>query len=127
MQRPHQILILEDEPLLRAMLGVYLSTHGFRTLTAGSLREAETILTIMGWDWPDLVLCDANLSRDPDSLEGYRFHAGWRTRYPMPPFVFMRGGYPDVRLEGEDDCQVTHVAKPFHPLDLLLVLRAILA
>jgi DNA-binding response OmpR family regulator len=127
MEKPYRILLLEDEPLMRGMLAYFLSSQGWRVLTAGSLREGEMVVQAMGWDWPDLVLADANLSRDGDVLDGYLFHARWRARHPVPPFVFMRGQFPVVRLPGEDDCRVSHVSKPFRLEDLVLLIRAILA
>ncbi len=133
MEKPYHILVLEDEPLLRGILALLLSTNGYQVLTAGSIEDGEIVVRAMGWKWVDLVLTDANLSRDPGVLDGYLFHARWRACYPVPPFVFMRGcpsGFPPgprVRLSGQDNCRVRHIPKPFRPDELLRLIRAVLA
>jgi DNA-binding response OmpR family regulator len=124
MERPHCILLLEHEPLLRGMLGPYLSTFGYRVLAGGSFEDAETILGIVGWEWADMVLCDANLSRYADVLDGYRFHDRWRERFPLPPFIFMCSVGPIRFSEGND--RVRHLAKPFAPRELIALIHAVL-
>lgn len=126
MDRPLCILLLEHEPLLRGLLGSYLSTFGYKILEGGSLEDAETLLGAVGWEWADLVLCDANLSRYPDVLDGYRFHDRWRQRYPLPPFLFMISVGPLRFPEGRND-RVRHLAKPFLPRELLALIQAMLA
>jgi DNA-binding response OmpR family regulator len=127
MKRPYHILLLEDEPLLRGVLALYLTGRGFKLLAAGDPQDAETLLRVVGWRWPDLVLSDANLGRDPERLDGYLFHARWRARYPVPPFVFMEGSRALIRLPGEDSCRVRHITKPFAPGELLEIIRSLLA
>jgi DNA-binding response OmpR family regulator len=126
MEKRTRILLLEDEPLLRGMLALTLAAQGWQVLTASSLEDGEIVLRAMGWEWPDLVLSDANLSRDPDLLDGYIFHARWRVRFPVPPFVFLHGHAHPVRLPGEDCCVVRHVPKPFVPSELIALIRAML-
>lgn len=126
MKNQYHILLLEDEPLLRGMLALTLAAQGWQVLTAGSLEDGESVLRAMGWEWPDLVLSDANLSRDPDLLDGYIFHARWRVRFPIPPFVFLHGHTHLIRLPGEDSCVVRHVSKPFIPSELMALICAIL-
>jgi DNA-binding response OmpR family regulator len=125
MERPACILLLEHEPLLLGMLGPYLSTFGYKVLAGGSLEDAETILGIMGWEWADLVLCDANLSPYADVLDGYRFHDRWRERFPLPPFVFMCNVGPLSLPEGRRD-RIHHLAKPFAPRELAALIHAML-
>ena len=129
MEKPHRILLLEDEPLLRGMLALFLSTEGYQVLTACSMQDGEIVVRAMGWDWVDLVLTDANLSRDPDILDGYLFHARWRARFPVPPFVFMRGCpfSPRVHPSGQENGRVRRIPKPFRPGELLRLIRAVLA
>ena len=138
-KRRFNILLLEDEPVLRHMLSLVLERSGYRVLTAGSVEDAETVLRAMGAAWIDLVLSDANLSRNPSVLDGYRFHAEWQARYPVPPFVFMlgSGGNPAAAAEerrfppcGEFGSQggprISHVLKPFQPASLLALIRGML-
>jgi DNA-binding response OmpR family regulator len=126
MERRYRILLLEDEPLLRKALTLFLAGHDYRVIAAASPENCETLLRLLGWDWPDLVLCDAHLCRDPGILLGYVFHTWWRARFPPPPFVFMNGGLP-VRFPDVGDARVAYILKPFAPSELLPLLRVILA
>lgn len=126
MERPPCILLLEPEPLLRGMLGPYLSTFGYKVLAGGCLEDAETILGIMGWQWADLVLCDAHLGEDGRDFAGLHFHERWRERFPMPPFIFMGGAGALVRLPDDKGARVHHIAKPFVPQELMALIRSVL-
>lgn len=126
MEKPHQILLLEDEPLLREMLALTLIRHGYQVLTAGSLEDAETVLNILGWAWADLVISDANLNRHPEVLHGYLFHARWKARFPIPPFIFLHGHNQIPAMSWADACRICHVMKPFEPSGLLILIRSLI-
>lgn len=126
MDRPFKLLLLEDEPLLREMLARTLLAQGYQVLAAGCLEDAETILGIMGWEWADLVLCDAHLNRHPEVLHGYLFHARWEARFPVPAFIFMQGFEPIPPLPWADGCRVCHVVKPFEVSGLLILIRSLI-
>jgi DNA-binding response OmpR family regulator len=124
--RPIQILVLEDEPVLRALLGMILSREGFKVLLAGSRKEGETIVEIMGWAWMDLIVADINLHKDPAVMDGYLFHALWRGRHSVPPFIFTHTH--DYTQSFPDDCEgrVFHLMKPFSPSSLFALIGSIL-
>jgi DNA-binding response OmpR family regulator len=124
MERAPCILLLEHEPLLRGMLGPYLSTFGYKVLAGGSHEDAETILGIMGWQWADLVLCDSHLGGENGEPAGLRFHERWRERFPAPPFIFMWGEGPPIRVPYGNGARVRHIAKPFVPRELMDLIRA---
>jgi DNA-binding response OmpR family regulator len=126
MNLSRQILLLEDEPLLREMLALTLIRNGYKVLTAGSLEDAETVLSIMGWTWADLVISDANLNRHPDVLHGYLFHARWEARFPVPPFIFLQGHNRIPAMPWAESCRTCHVIKPFEPSWLLLLIRSLI-
>lgn len=50
-----KILLVDDEPAIRGMIGFTLSEAGFSYIEAGDAREAESELTR---DMPDLILLD---------------------------------------------------------------------
>ncbi|HTM95783.1 MAG TPA: response regulator transcription factor [Croceibacterium sp.] len=60
-----KLLIVDDEPAIRRLIGAALSRAGYRVIEAGSAREALTALQI---DKPELVLLDLGLP-DRDGLE----------------------------------------------------------
>ena len=62
---PPKILIVDDEPAIRRLLGVALARGGYATVEAGDARAALSALAI---DKPALVLLDLGLP-DRDGLE----------------------------------------------------------
>ena len=60
-----KLLVVDDEPPIRRLLGAGLARAGYRLVEAGSAREALTALQI---DKPDAVLLDLGLP-DRDGLE----------------------------------------------------------
>jgi len=60
-----KLLVVDDEPAIRRLLGAGLTRAGYRVVEAGSAREALSALQI---DKPDAVLLDLGLP-DRDGLE----------------------------------------------------------
>lgn len=60
------VLVVEDEPLLRSLLGGALVARGFRVATAGSPSQARE--AFLGLD-PDAVVMDIDLGPGPDGFE----------------------------------------------------------
>ncbi|MCE8007155.1 response regulator [Aestuariivita sp.] len=56
--RPARILICDDEPRLREMVGEYLSERGFKVSEAGNTQELAAVKKA---DTPDLILLDINM------------------------------------------------------------------
>lgn len=123
-----RILLLEDEPAVRDVLSESLARNGYAVLAGGSLEDGQEALDRLGWRRVDLVLTDTHLSRDAQVRNGFAFHAHWRARYPVPPFIFMDGwgGAAGLSLPPSDSCQVYALAKPFSVFVLLALMRAIL-
>ncbi len=65
MMAGHKLLVVDDEPPIRRLLGAALIRAGYRMVEAGSAREALSALQI---DKPELVLLDLGLP-DRDGLE----------------------------------------------------------
>ena len=65
MNQQAKILVVDDEPAIRRLLGAGLGRAGYRVIEAGSGRDA---LTAMQIDKPDAVLLDLGLP-DRDGLE----------------------------------------------------------
>jgi DNA-binding response OmpR family regulator len=126
MERRFRILLLEYEPTLRGVLAMILSGQGYRVVAGGSLEDGDMLLRLLGWDWPDAVLCDAHLGYEPDVLRGPLFHARWRARHPARPFIFLGGDCFTDRPLGEVD-GAFHILKPFAPSDLLQLICTVLA
>lgn len=119
------ILLLEDEERVRLCLGEALALRGYAVISGASLEDGQEALARVGWGQVDLVLLDTHLSRDPEVRNGFVFHASWRARYPVPPFIFM-DGWGDGKPPRESSCQVYAVSKPFSFHLLLSLIHAVL-
>ena len=111
------VLILDDEPDIRALLGSALEDAGFRTQSFGRAREFEQALTSMS---PDVCLVDLSLP-DADGLALVH-----RLALEQGAIVIIISGRSQVRdritgLElGADD----YITKPFDPAEVVARIRA---
>ena len=121
-----KVLVADDSRVMRQIVIRTLRQAGYDWWEITEAPDGVAALDMVVADEPDLVLSDANLSRDPELLDGYIFHARWRVRFPIPPFVFLHGHTHLIRLPGEDSCVVRHVSKPFIPSELMALICAIL-
>jgi two-component system phosphate regulon response regulator PhoB len=118
----HAILVVDDDPAIREMVGMALTREGYRILEAGSVQEARTLLAA---DRPDLVLLDWMLP----GQSGYEFARQLRHHTPgrAPPVIMLTARDQEAdkvaALEaGADD----YVSKPFSVGELLARIRAVL-
>ncbi len=117
---PH-VLVVEDDPLTRRMLGVLLASAGITSTTAADGLEATSYAAT---DRFDLVITDFSMPE----RNGVELIRTLRHRLGGVP-VLMISAYPEseIRKEGLDDAGVEFVAKPFRTADLLAKVRAALA
>jgi two-component system, NtrC family, nitrogen regulation response regulator GlnG len=122
------ILVLEDEASVREVLAEALGRQGYGVLAGSSLEEGHAILGAVGWRNIDLVLTDTHLSRDAGIRDGHAFHAEWRLRHPVPPFIFMDGWSANRRpaVPRDESCQIYGLVKPFSFTVLLGLIQGIL-
>ncbi len=112
------VLIVEDEPPLRALLERVCAEAGLRT---HAVAEGDAALALLRYGVAvDLVLSDVRM---PGRLDGRALAAEIRTLRPNLPVVLMTG-YDDTGLT---DTELPIVRKPFSREDLLGTLRRLLA
>jgi two-component system, OmpR family, response regulator len=115
-----QIIVVDDEPGLREMVGEYLSNHGFIVRAAESGVALDALLA----ERPaDLVLLDVNLGAE----DGFAIARRLRTSRPTLPIVMLTamGEVVDrvVGLElGADD----YITKPFDLRELRARVKSVL-
>jgi two-component system KDP operon response regulator KdpE len=114
---PATVLVVEDDPSLRAALSVTLKAAGYRPVAAGTAAE--------GLRWfahykPDLVLLDLGLP-DRDGLTVIR---DIRERASVPIVVLSARGGEAMKVEALDLGADDYVQKPFGVDELLARLRA---
>ncbi|SLN24093.1 response regulator transcription factor [Ruegeria meonggei] len=114
-----KILLVDDDPGLRDLVGLALERAGFRVVTAS---DGQIALTHAARETPDLIVLDIGLPE----LDGFEVCRRIRTRSEVPIlFLTARDDEIDLILGlemGADD----YVTKPFSPRELVARVRAIL-
>lgn len=116
----HKILLVDDEPALRRMVGGFLTKAGFREVAfAGSCLEAEDACRREN---PHLILLDVMLP-DGDGFALFeRLH-----RETAAPVIFLSARDEDEnRLRGLGLGADDYITKPFLPEELILRVTAVL-
>lgn len=112
------ILIIDDEAEIRELLTIYLTNHGYATITAGNGAEAMTILQ----ENPiDLVIADIMMPQ-MDGLELLK-----KTRQNSQiPFLFISAKSDDMdKIYGLQLGADDYVGKPFNPLEVVSRVQAL--
>jgi DNA-binding response OmpR family regulator len=115
-----QILIVDDDAELSAMLVELLAREGWSTQTAFSAGDGERALAA---GQPDVVLLDVML---PDG-NGFELARRWRAAYSALGLVMLTArGDPMDRVLGLEIGADDYLAKPFEPRELVARVRALL-
>jgi two-component system, OmpR family, KDP operon response regulator KdpE len=115
----HQVLVIEDEPGIRAVLRVLLSAEGYRCIEAATALRAEIEARSHK---PDLLLIDLGLP-DDDGLKVIRRVRAWS---PVPIVVLSARTMEEQKVAALDAGADDYIAKPFSAPELLARLRAAL-
>jgi two-component system CheB/CheR fusion protein len=122
--RSGAILVVEDDPSVRDMLGLLLEAEGYRTTTAEDGRTALQ-LAARGAIRPDLVIADHNL---PQGLNGLQVVAGLReTLGHEIPAVILTGDISTDTLREIAEGGHLHLNKPVKAKELMSLIRRCLA
>lgn len=116
----HKILLVDDEPALRRMVGGFLTKAGFQNVVyAGNCLEAEAVCRR---EAPHLILLDVMLP-DGDGFSLFdRLH-----RETAAPVIFLSARDEDEsRLRGLGLGADDYITKPFLPEELILRVTAVL-
>ncbi len=116
------ILIVEDEPAIRQMLGFTLQGDGYHFLEAGDVEEANQAMSTL---IPDLILLDwmlpgisgvdfaRRLKRDPKTSS-------------IPIIMLTARGTENDKVKGLDTGADDFITKPFSTRELLARVRAVM-
>lgn len=112
------ILVIDDEAEIRELLTIYLTNHGYATITAGNGVEAMTILQ---GNPIDLVIADIMMPQ-MDGLELLK-----KTRQNSQiPFLFISAKSDDMdKIYGLQLGADDYVGKPFNPLEVVSRVQAL--
>lgn len=116
------ILVVEDEPAIRELIGFACESSGYAVLRAGSVKEASDLLPqnrvhliLLDWMLPDLSGLQwlDKLKRDE--------------RYAAVPVIMLTArGTESDKVAGLDAGADDYVVKPFSPRELIARMRAVL-
>jgi len=114
-----KLLVVDDEPAIRRLIGGALGRAGYRLVEAGSAREALTALQI---DKPELVLLDLGLP-DRDGLELLPLI---QQKSKAAVLVVSARDATDEKVAALDLGAIDYVTKPFDTEELLARVRVAL-
>lgn len=113
------ILVIEDDPYIGELIGLYLQREGFGFDVAGDGED--------GWDLfssvpPDLVILDLMLP----SLDGWAVCRKIRAERSTPIIILTGKGESYDKLKGFELGADDYLVKPFDPKELMARVRAVL-
>ena len=114
-----QLLIVDDDRALAAMLVEYLEMQGCHVLTAGSGEQA---LTEVAQQPVDLVVLDVGLP----GIDGFETLRRLRLEHTVPVIMLTARGEEQDRIAGLTAGADDYLPKPFNPLELAARVRAVL-
>ena len=114
------ILVVDDDARLRALLQRFLTEQGHRVAGAGDATEARAAIEAMAFD---LLVLDVMMPGETGlQLAEYLRREGHET----PILMLTARGAPDDRVAGFEHGADDYLAKPFDPRELALRIRTIL-
>ncbi|MCX8088878.1 MAG: response regulator transcription factor [Meiothermus ruber] len=113
-----RVLLVDDDPAIREVLGVYLRQEGCEVLEATNGLEALQLLP-----QADVVILDLMLPQ----LTGWQVAQELRRDYPDLPLLMLTArGEEAERIQGLELGADDYVTKPFSPREVVARVRALL-
>ncbi len=114
-----KILIVDDDPHIRELAGVFLRNEGFETYEAcdgvKALKKLETLKA-------DLVILDIMMP----NMDGWELCRQLRESYDIPILMLTAKGETSQKLKGFQLGTDDYVVKPFEPAELVARVQALL-
>ncbi len=117
------ILVVEDEPAVRDMIGMTLEQAGYQWVAAGDVGEARARLAE---GRPDLVLLDWMLPGTQSGLDLARQLRREELTRDLPVILLTARDAEDDKIRGLDVGADDYITKPFSPRELVARIKAIL-
>ena len=115
----HQILVVEDEPNVGEVVGLYLRRVGYDVVTVKDGRDA---LDILDKEFPQLIILDLMLP----NVDGWEILNWVRARSNVPIIVLTARREERDRIAGLEMGADDYITKPFSPQELVSRVRAVL-
>ena len=114
-----KVLVVDDEPIVREVLGRYLVKDGFDVDLAS---DGEAGVVAFEGGQPDLVLLDLMLPK----LDGFQVFELIRSKGQTPVIMLTAKREEHDRIAGLDMGADDYVSKPFSPSEVVARVRAVL-
>ncbi len=114
-----EVLIVEDDRKISALVGMYLQREGFRTTFA---YDGAVALAMLDQTTPDLIVLDLMLP----SLDGWQICRSVRASSDVPIVMLTAKGEEAERVLGLTLGADDYVVKPFSPRELVERVKAVL-
>lgn len=114
-----RILVIEDEPSIAEVVGLYLKRAGYQVQTAADGKQAMSMLEKQ---IPDLVVMDLMLPE----IDGLSLTRWLRDRSDVPVIMVTARREEIDRIAGLEMGADDYVVKPFSPQELVSRVRAVL-
>ena len=116
------ILIVDDDPAIREMVGMALTREGYKLLEAGSTLEARQIIASQR---PDLILLDWMLPGQSGFDFARQLHSD-SSHPPLPVIMLTARGQEEDKIAALEAGADDYVSKPFSVSELLARIKAVL-
>src|SRR5688572_11209885 len=113
------ILLVDDDPEIRQLIGAFLRNHGFRIAEAGGGAEMDRAIAN---EWPDLIVLDLMLPGEDGLAICRRLAASAK----IPVIMLSALGEDTDRIVGLELGADDYLPKPCNPRELLARVRAVL-
>jgi two-component system OmpR family response regulator len=113
------VMVVEDDPEIRALLGAFLTREGFEVELAADGTAMDRVLRQRT---PDLVILDLMLPGE----DGLSICRRLRSRSSLPILFLTAKGDDTDRIVGLELGADDYITKPFNPRELLARMRAVL-
>lgn len=113
------ILVVDDDPHIRELVGVFLREEGFTVLEAADGREA---LALLETTRADLVILDIMMP----NMDGWQLCRELRELYDTPLLMLTAKGETSQKIKGFQLGTDDYLVKPFEPLELVVRVKALL-
>jgi CheY-like chemotaxis protein len=120
--KPQTVLVVEDEILVRMVIGDYLRECGYRVIEAGNAAEALTVL--QSSETVDIVFSDVQM---PGDMDGFGLARWVRQNRPGLKVLLTSGNARAAQTAG-DLCEEGPLeVKPYHPQTIHSRIQRLLA
>jgi DNA-binding response OmpR family regulator len=115
-----KVLVIDDDPVLRAFVEAFLVQHG---CTVSSAEDGDTACSKLASQLPEIIVLDIVMP-GRDGL----FWLGWlKENHPQIPVIILSSKTsPDDRVTGLELGADDYLSKPFHPRELLIRINLVL-